>query len=277
MASRSQNLGIRQLETRAWYGHMSCPSRCTLRQEEFTFSEHPGKPTMRKPGFNSETQAKFCNVSGSNIVVRYSVGSILPFLAELLQGSTWTGWVIRCTPRSRRYLRTTVQFSKTTVPHSQLELFSHGLKSMKVNIILPGQHNHQIWTSLNHSSQFWRLRVGNRCPPATSLKELEDVLNEEWYKISVETVHNLYESILRRIAAVFKAKVVQHLSNKEVCTACVVFPLFYPTPVHSFNSAGQGSSWCRTWMLPRVWHFYYHSKDRVPCLLCLLYVTLEDL
>jgi hypothetical protein len=31
------------------------------------------------------------------------------------------------------------------------------LKSMKVNFsIIPGQHNHQIWTSLNHSGQFWR-------------------------------------------------------------------------------------------------------------------------
>jgi hypothetical protein len=41
---------------------------------------------------------------------------------------------------------------------TQLELFSHGLKSMKVNFnIFPGQHNHQIWTSLNHSGQLWRL------------------------------------------------------------------------------------------------------------------------
>jgi hypothetical protein len=23
--------------------------------------------------------------------------------------------------------------------------------------IFPGQHNHQIWISLNHSGQFWRL------------------------------------------------------------------------------------------------------------------------
>jgi hypothetical protein len=32
------------------------------------------------------------------------------------------------------------------------------LKSMKVNFdIFPGQDNHHIWTSLNHSGQFWRL------------------------------------------------------------------------------------------------------------------------
>jgi hypothetical protein len=32
------------------------------------------------------------------------------------------------------------------------------LKSMKVNVsIFPGKHNLQIWVSLNHSGQFWRL------------------------------------------------------------------------------------------------------------------------
>jgi hypothetical protein len=35
------------------------------------------------------------------------------------------------------------------------------LKSMKVNFnIFPGQHNHQIWISPNHFSQFWRLEWG---------------------------------------------------------------------------------------------------------------------
>jgi hypothetical protein len=36
-------------------------------------------------------------------------------------------------------------------------------------------------------------------------KHLEDVLQEEWYKISLETVQNLYESI-PRTAAVLKAE-----------------------------------------------------------------------
>jgi hypothetical protein len=48
--------------------------------------------------------------------------------------------------------------------------------------------------------------VRNRFPPPTSLKQLEDVLQEEWYKILLETVQNLYESIARRIEAVLKAK-----------------------------------------------------------------------
>jgi hypothetical protein len=55
---------------------------------------------------------------------------------------------------------------------------------------------------------FWSVfeaRVRNRFPPPTSLKKLEDVLPEEWYKIQLETVQNLYESIPRRIMAVLKA------------------------------------------------------------------------
>jgi hypothetical protein len=39
-------------------------------------------------------------------------------------------------------------------------LFSNGLKSIKVNIIFPGQHYPQIWISLNYSGQFWRLECG---------------------------------------------------------------------------------------------------------------------
>jgi hypothetical protein len=75
-----------------------------------------------------------------------------------------------------------MQFSKATMPlFTQLELFSHGLKNMMVNFtIFPGQHNHQIRTSFNHSGQFWRL--------------------------DLETVENLYESIPRRTAAVLKTK-----------------------------------------------------------------------
>jgi hypothetical protein len=75
-------------------------------------------------------------------------------------------------------------------------------------------------------------RARNRFLLPTSLKQLEDVLQEEWYKILLETVQTLYESIPRRTAAELKAeKVVQHHNNKEMCAVSVVFPLFCPTPV----------------------------------------------
>jgi hypothetical protein len=78
-------------------------------------------------------------------------------------------------------------------------------------------------------------RVRNRFPPPTSLKQLEDVLQEEWYKIPLEIVQNLHESVTRRIAAVLKTNVVQRCIIKEMCTLSIVFPLFCSTPVHTIK------------------------------------------
>jgi hypothetical protein len=49
-------------------------------------------------------------------------------------------------------------------------------------------------------------RVRNRFLSPTSLKQSEHILPEEWYKILLETVQNLYGSIPRMTAAVLKAK-----------------------------------------------------------------------
>jgi transposase len=82
-----------------------------------------------------------------------------------------------------------MQFSKTTMPtFTQMELFSHCFKSMKVNfnIFLPAKSPH-----LNTIEPLWLLsenRVRNTFPPPTSLKQLEDVLQEEWHEIPLETV-----------------------------------------------------------------------------------------
>jgi hypothetical protein len=45
-------------------------------------------------------------------------------------------------------------------------------------------------------------RVRNIFPSPTSLKQLEDVLQKEWYKIPLETVQNLYECIPRWTVAI---------------------------------------------------------------------------
>jgi hypothetical protein len=47
--------------------------------------------------------------------------------------------------------------------------------------------------------------VKNTFPPLTSLKQLEDVLQEGWYKIPTETVQNLYEPI-PKAAVILKAR-----------------------------------------------------------------------
>jgi hypothetical protein len=53
---------------------------------------------------------------------------------------------------------------------------------------------------------FGECRVTNRFQPSTCLKQLEDVFQEECYKILLATVQNLYKSISRRTAAVLKAE-----------------------------------------------------------------------
>jgi hypothetical protein len=74
----------------------------------------------------------------------------------------------------------------------------------------------------------------NKFPSPTSLKQLEGVLQEEWYRIQLKIVQNLYEPIPRSIAAVLKANCVQHHTDKEMCTVSVVLPLFCSNSQH-FN------------------------------------------
>jgi hypothetical protein len=62
-----------------------------------------------------------------------------------------------------------------------------------------GELQHVPWPAqspdLNITEPLWsalETRASNRFLPTTSLKELEDILEEEWYKIPLETVRNLY-------------------------------------------------------------------------------------
>jgi hypothetical protein len=69
---------------------------------------------------------------------------------------------------------------------------------------------------LNITEPVLETNVRNRFPPPKSLKQLEDVLQEEWYKIRPETVPNLYESVP------WTAAVVRHHIDKETCTVSVM-------------------------------------------------------
>ena len=72
---------------------------------------------------------------------------------------------------------------------------------------------HLIWPpqspDLNIIEPLWSIlevQLRSRFPPPSSLKELEAVLTEEWAKIPLKTIENLYESIPRRINAVLASK-----------------------------------------------------------------------
>jgi hypothetical protein len=84
---------------------------------------------------------------------------------------------------------------------TQLELLSHGeLQHLPWPAQSPDLYiTEPLWP-------FLETRVGNRFPPPTSLKQLENVLKEEWYKIPREAVQNLNDSIQRRNASLLKAK-----------------------------------------------------------------------
>jgi transposase len=75
-----------------------------------------------------------------------------------------------------------------------------------------GELQHLPWPTpspdLNNIEPLWSVletRMKNRFPPPTPRKQLEDVLQEEWCKIPLETVQNLYGFIPRRIAGILKA------------------------------------------------------------------------
>jgi hypothetical protein len=76
--------------------------------------------------------------------------------------------------------------------------------------------------------------VRNRFPPPTPLKQLEGVLQEEWYKIPLETVQNCTSPFQEGLRLYWMQKVVLHHINKEMCTVSVVFPLFCSTPVNDW-------------------------------------------
>jgi len=102
--------------------------------------------------------------------------------------------------------------------------------------------------------------VRSRFPPPSSLKQLEDVLHEEWYSIPLQSIQNLHESIeyseLTRVYRVFRTytslfqrynlhygEVVAQLRiNKEMCNFHNCFhyfvrPLFCSFIVTAFTSA----------------------------------------
>jgi hypothetical protein len=74
-------------------------------------------------------------------------------------------------------------------------------------------------------------RLRNCFPPPTSLKQEEDILQEEWHKIRLQIVQNLYESNQRISVAVSKEGMVKHHNNKQIYIVLVLCPLLFPTAV----------------------------------------------
>jgi hypothetical protein len=76
-----------------------------------------------KEAYNPECLVKTVKYGGDSVMVWAAISwysilfvPLLLFMAELLQGNTWTGWVIRCISWSRNYFRTMTHSSKKTIP-----------------------------------------------------------------------------------------------------------------------------------------------------------------
>jgi hypothetical protein len=113
------------------------------------------------PGSTSETQGRFCDGLGNKSC--FLLVLLLPFMAKLLQGSTWTGWVIRCISRSRRYFlpNNDAIFQDDNAPVNTAGTIQSWIEEHEDEPQhLPWQHSHQSWISLNHSAQFWRPEWG---------------------------------------------------------------------------------------------------------------------
>jgi hypothetical protein len=146
------------------------------------------------PGSNSGTQGRFCDGLGSNIMVQYSVGPIITLHGRIPAREYMDRLGNQAHPMIQTlFPQNYAVFQEDNAPiHTAVTVKSWPAQSPDLNITEP------FWSVLE-------TRVRNRFPTPTSLKQLEDVLKEEWYKIPLETVQNSYESI-PRIVTVLKAK-----------------------------------------------------------------------
>jgi hypothetical protein len=98
------------------------------------------------PGSNSEARWTFCDGLGSNIVVQYSARPVITLHGLI----TAREYVDRLGNQVHPMIQTLfpnndAALQDDNAQFTQLELFSHGLRSMKVNFnIFSGQLDHHI-------------------------------------------------------------------------------------------------------------------------------------
>jgi hypothetical protein len=158
------------------------------------------------PGSNSEILGRFYDGLGSIIMVQYSVVSTLTPRGRI----TAREYVDRLGNQVHPMIQALFLNNDTVFQDYNVQIHTAGTIHLS-SVEHAGELQHPWLTQssdLNIIEPLWSLletRARNRPPPPTSLKQLGDVLHEEWYRIPLETNQNLYESIPRRIDAVLKA------------------------------------------------------------------------
>jgi hypothetical protein len=145
------------------------------------------------PGSKSETQGRFCDDLGNNTVVQNSVGPAITFHARITVREYVDMFGNQVHPLTQTLFPSNdAVFKEDSAPihtpgtvQSRLEKYEDELK----HIPWPAQS-----LDLNIIKQLWSVletRVRNRFLPPTSLKQIQDILQEEWYKIPLDTLQNL--------------------------------------------------------------------------------------
>jgi hypothetical protein len=160
------------------------------------------------PGSNSETWGRFCDGLGNNILVHYNVGPIITLHSQI----TGSEYVDRLGSQVHPMIQ-------TLFPNNSADFQDDNAPIHGAGTVQPwfeedeGEHQHLPWPAqspdLNIIEPLWSVletRVRNKFHSPASVKELADLLQEEWYKIPLETVQNLCESVPRRTVAVLKAE-----------------------------------------------------------------------
>jgi hypothetical protein len=153
------------------------------------------------PGSNSETLGRFCDGLGSNIMVfvtlhdqitaREYVDTLGNHVHPMIQTLFPNNYAV---------------FQGDIVPIHTAGAIQSWFEEREGERHLPWPPQSPDLSVIEPLWLVLETRVRNRFPLLTSLKQLEVVLQDEWYKIPLETVQNLYESIPRSIAAVLKAQ-----------------------------------------------------------------------
>jgi hypothetical protein len=119
--------------------------------DESSFTLFPTSLTIcvwriSKEAYNPENLVPTVKHGGTSVMVWtaiswYSIGPILTLHGQI----TAREYVERLGNQAHPMIRTLFPKNDAVFQVAQLELFNHGLKSMKVNFnIFPGQHNHHV-------------------------------------------------------------------------------------------------------------------------------------
>jgi hypothetical protein len=197
-----------------------------LTQEEVLYLKNiQGSLQSRMPGsVPTVKHGRFYDGFDSNVVVQHSVAPIITFHGPITVREYGDRLVSQVQPMIQTlFPKNDAVFQDNDAPIHTAETVQSWFEEHEDELQhLPWPAQSQHLYNIEPIRSGLETRVRNRFPPPTSLKQLEEVIQEEWYKIPLETVQNLCKSIPRRTAAILKANVVQHHINKELCTVSVV-------------------------------------------------------